>query len=551
MRVRRKTIALLGTLTIVAVLCVALASIALARVDRGGTGASAGYVDLASGSQVVWGSDAWGGRGAKGAETTPTISGVSPSIKAIGSATFNMTVSGGSIVTSTTATWGGTALTTVGTPTGGSMVVTVLAARVATAGTVAVRLVTGSKVSTETATFTVTQPTITSVSPTFVASTATAATITLTGTHLKDGLDSPHLALKGTGAILGTTINATTASAAVDTTMVGVFSLPTPTVAPAGIYDVVLTYGATGSVTKAAAFSINYPVPTVTTISPTTVYAGSGEPLVLTVNGTGFVPAPALPGAVGSAIKIGARLTTDTTFVSATQLTVPLTPADIVAAATVPITVVNPAPGGGTSNAVDLTVASDTTAPVTTISGADSAWHTEDVVLTVAASDAQSGVQKTQYALNTTSPAVLVGSTITVPADGSFDGVNTVEAWSTDWCGNVEDPGAVVTVKIDTVGPKTYSYPPATVKAGKKARATFGYRVNDVTPKASVTLKIKKKSNGKTVRSYALGNKSTGVRLKYRVKPKLAKGTYVLYVYATDQAGLKQSRLGYKTFKVK
>ncbi|MCX5643880.1 MAG: hypothetical protein NTZ17_04225, partial [Phycisphaerae bacterium] len=416
MRMRRKTTALLGTLTIVAVLCVALASIALARADRGGAGASAGYADLASGSQVMWGSDAWGGRAAKGAETTPTISGVSPSIKAIGSSTFNMTVLGGSIVTSTTAIWGGIPLTTVGTPGVSSMVVSVPAARVATAGTVAVKLVTGSMVSTETATFTVTQPTIASVTPTFVASTATAATITLTGTHLRDGLDSPQLALRGTGAILGTTINATTAVAAVDTTMVGVFSLPTPIVAPAGVYDVVLTYGATGSVTKAAAFSINYPTPTVTTISPTTVYAGSAQPLLLTVNGTGFVPAPALFGAVGSAIKIGTRLTTDTTYVSATQLTVPLTAADIAAAATVPITVVNPAPGGGTSNAVNLTVASDTTAPVTTITGADSAWHTADVVLTVAATDAQSGVQQTQYDINATSPAVLVGSTITVPA---------------------------------------------------------------------------------------------------------------------------------------
>ena len=548
MRVRRKTIALLGTLTLVTVLCVALASIALARVDRGGAGAGAGYMDLAGGSQVVWGSDAWGGGRGNGVETTPTISGVSPSVKAIGSSTFLMTVSGGSIVTSTTATWGGTALATVGTPGASSLVVTVLAARVATAGTVAVRLATGSKVSTETATFTVTQPTIASVAPVFAASTVTTATITLTGTHLKDGLDAPHLALKGTGAIIGSTINAATALAATNSTMVGVFNLAA---APAGVYDVVLTYGATGSVTKAAAFSINTPVPTVTTISPTTVYAGSAQPLVLTVNGTGFVPAPALLGAVGSAIKIGARVTTNTTFVSATQVTVPLTAADIAAAATVPITVVNPLPGGGTSNAVNLTVASDTTAPVTTIAGADSAWHNTDVVLTVTATDDQSGVQNTQYAFDTTSPAILVGNTITVPADGSFEGANTVTAWSTDWCGNIEDPGAEVTVKIDTVGPKTYSYPPATVKAGKKATAKFGYRADDVTPKCDITLKIKVKKSGKVVRTYKFNNKATGKKWTYKVKPNLSKGTYVLYVYAVDQAGNSQSKLGYKSFKVK
>jgi hypothetical protein len=269
------------------------------------------------------------------------------------------------------------------------------------------------------------------------------------------------------------------------------------------------------------------------------------QPLLLTVNGTGFSP-----GAGGSAIKMGTAALS-TTFVSTTQLTAPLTTVSTATVGTVPITVVNPLPGGGTSNAVSLTVASDTTKPVTSITGADSAWHNAPVVLTVTATDAQSGVQKTQYEFNGGTPTNIVGSTVTVPADGTMNGEIAVAAWSTDWCGNVESPAPQVTVKMDTVGAKTYAYAPATVKKGRKAKATFGYRANDVTPKCNITLKIKYKSSGKVARTYALGNKSSGTRLNYKVKPNLRKGTYILYVYAVDQAGNKQSKLGTDTFKVK
>jgi hypothetical protein len=296
---------------------------------------------------------------------------------------------------------------------------------------------------------------------------------------------------------------------------------------------------------------VNNPVPTVASISPTTAYVGTTQPLVLTVNGTGFIPAPALPGAVGSRIKIGTRVTTDTTFVSSTRLTVPLTAADVATASTVAITVVNPPLGGGVSNSASLTVAADTTAPVTTITGADTAWHNVPVVLTVGATDAQSGVKTTQYQIDTGAPTAVVGGTITVPApaDGSGDGAQTVTAWSTDWCGNVEDPGPTVTVNIDVTGPQTVASVASSVKQGTKV--TFGYRANDISPKCKITLKIKKGSSTQVKRSYSLGSKTSNKSLQYKVNPNLGKGTYKYYVYATDQAGNKQSELGQKTFKVK
>ena len=639
MKISRKPIAVLGTLTLVGVLCVAMASIALARVDGGSAGA--GYVDLVRGSQVVWGS---GGGGAHRVlpSVATTVTAVSPTVKAVGSSAFTMAVTGQNLAPGAMlALFSGNV-----TP----YTASVPAALLTTPGSGLVKVFNpgfaASTDCTSTATFTVTRPTLNAVSPTSAAYAGSFVELTLTGTHLKTGLDNPTLTLRGTGLITFTTI-ATTGGVTQtsDTSMKGTFSLTSPTAAPAGVYDVVLTYGSTGSVTLRDAFTVGpiltsitpnagpnnnaalgftlfgqrlngitiptlslkqglttvrtatgltllpgstttmtgtfnlatpspvpagvydvvldfnpggsarisggftvtNPAPTITApLSPATVYAGSAQPLLLTVNGTGFVP-----GVSGSVIRIGSRATTNTTFVSATQLTVPLTAADIAMVASVPITVVNPTPGGGTSNAVTLTVAADTTAPITTIAGADSAWHNVSVVLTVTATDAQAGVMKTEYDIDGAPPVTLVGSTITVLADGTAEGENVVNAWSTDWSGNVENPGPSVTVKIDTVGPKTSGTAPDNVKTGREAKATFKYRANDMTPKCDFVLKIKYKSSGKVARHYELDNKPTGKSLTYTVKPNLAEGTYILYVYATDQAGNKQSKLGTDTFKVK
>jgi len=521
-RIGNRTKGLLVTLALFGVLGVAMASVALGKAAAPRVAGS----DLASVGPVVW-DHAGTGRAIPSSETTPVIGTVDPSIKAVGSSAFVMTVSGSSFVTTSTVLWNGGALTTISqTPT--VMTVSVPAARVAAYSLVLVRVETGLLVSTGTASFTITQPTIASVAPTSTASGVTLA-VTLTGTYLKDGLDAPLVSLRGTGTAAGTTITAS-GIVATNTTMVGSFNLAAPTVAPPGVYDVVLTYGASGLVVKLAAFTINNPVPTVTAISPTSVYAKSAQPLVLTVNGTGFVP-----GVTGSAIKIGARLTTNTSFISSTQVAVPLTPADIAAAGSVPITVVNAAPGGGTSNAINLTVASDATAPVTTITGADTAWHNTPVVLTVTATDAQSGVQKTEYDINGATPITLVGSTITVPADGTAEGGNVVNAWSTDWSGNVESPRPSVTVNIDTVKP-TASGKDVSGKVNKSISLQYKFTDN-VSPKIqAVYIKITK-SNGKVVKNATIsGNKNLKTWYSYNWKPG-ATGKYYYYVHGEDLAG--------------
>ena len=88
------------------------------------------------------------------------------------------------------------------------------------------------------------------------------------------------------------------------------------------------------------------PVPVLSSITPNTAVAG-GASFTLTVNGTGFIN--------GSTINWnGAAYTT--TFVSSTQLTASFPAASIVLAATVPVTVYTPTPGGGTSNAINFII---------------------------------------------------------------------------------------------------------------------------------------------------------------------------------------------------
>lgn len=99
--------------------------------------------------------------------------------------------------------------------------------------------------------------------------------------------------------------------------------------------------------------NITNPVPTTTSISPTSVTAG-GSGFSLQVNGTGFDPL--------STVQIGG-VNRVTTFASTTQLTAAILTADISSVGTRSITVVNPTPGGGTSNAQTLTVSSAPVAP--------------------------------------------------------------------------------------------------------------------------------------------------------------------------------------------
>ena len=88
-------------------------------------------------------------------------------------------------------------------------------------------------------------------------------------------------------------------------------------------------------------------VPTITGLSSTSALVGASA-FTLTVTGSKFIESASVVRWNG--------VNRTTTFVSATQLTAAIPATDLTAAGVSPITVFNPAPGGGTSNAMDFTV---------------------------------------------------------------------------------------------------------------------------------------------------------------------------------------------------
>src|SRR5438876_735847 len=207
-----------------------------------------------------------------------------------------------------------------------------------TAGTYSVTISATNAGGTGSATLTLTinnpVPTITSISPT--STTVGSAQFTLT--------------VNGTKFVSTSTVNWN--GSALTTTFVSSIKLtaivPAANVATAGTASItVVNPPPAGGTSNSVTFTINNPVPTTTSISPTCIAAGSAD-FILTVNGTKFV-------STSTVNWNGAPLATS--FVSSTQLTATV-PASLVATAgTASVTVANPSPGGGTSNAQTFTIA--------------------------------------------------------------------------------------------------------------------------------------------------------------------------------------------------
>jgi predicted outer membrane repeat protein len=99
------------------------------------------------------------------------------------------------------------------------------------------------------------------------------------------------------------------------------------------------------------------PIPALTSLSPASAAAGSVG-FKLTVNGASFVP--------GAVISIGPNAHA-TTFVNNTQLTTLIAASEITSVGQLDLTVANPTPGGGTSNAVKFTITAPNENPVPSI----------------------------------------------------------------------------------------------------------------------------------------------------------------------------------------
>jgi hypothetical protein len=186
--------------------------------------------------------------------------------------------------------------------------------------------------------------------------------------------------------------------------------------------------------------------------------------------------------------------------------------------------------------------AADTTAPTTLLGLTATGWVNHDVSLTLQATDDMTGVARIEYMLGAGA-----WTTYTAPVVVSAEGETLVGYRAVDNAGNTEAAKSA-TVRIDTTGPTTTAGNKVSVKKGKKA--TFRFKVADRTATAKVTIKIFK--GRKLKKSLAVGSTACGSPQSYSWKRcALAKGSYTWKVYATDEAGNAQVKVGSKALVVK
>lgn len=153
----------------------------------------------------------------------------------------------------------------------------------------------------------------------------------------------------------------------------------------------------------------------------------------------------------------------------------------------------------------------DTTAPITTISGAPAGWSNAPVTFSLTASDAGSGVKARYYRLGSGAQI-----TYTAPVTISTDGATVVSYWSVDNAGNTETVKST-TVRVDRTAPVTSS----------NAAASY-------VGSASIALAATDAGSGVGTTSYRLNGGPQTVGTSVSV---ITPGTHTLEFFTTDVAG--------------
>ncbi|MCX6693583.1 MAG: IPT/TIG domain-containing protein [Methanomicrobiales archaeon] len=268
--------------------------------------------------------------------TVPTLTTLTPSSKKVGAAGFNLTVTGTNFLPTSKVRWEGDERnTTYISET--SLNATILQSDLTAAGKKNVTVYNPSPGggSSSPLPFTIKNlgPKLTSLSPVSVVAGRGPFVLTATGSQFLSGSK-----LQWNGKVRTTTYDSATKLKA---------NILAADVARAGLYQVrVFNPGPGGGFSRNISYLVKNGRPDLRSINPTNVTAG-GPNFVLTVTGTSFVR--------GSIIRWNGD-NRDTTYISATRLRSIIPRADIRTRKRVPITVFNPAPGGGTSNSVTLAV---------------------------------------------------------------------------------------------------------------------------------------------------------------------------------------------------
>jgi hypothetical protein len=266
----------------------------------------------------------------------PTITTLSPASASAGANAFILTVNGTGFTASSVVQWNGSARTTTFVS-ATQLTAAILASDVTSPGPIPVTVVNPGGATSQLAAFTVNQPTpvITSLSPSGTAPGSSAITLGVTGTNfVANSVVQWNGSPRNTTFVSSTFLNAQILASDLATAGSAVVTVMNP---PPG-----------GGSSNAVSFSLTDPIPTATSLSPNGVPAGAPA-FTLTVNGANFVH--------NSVVQWNGSART-TTFVNSTQLTASVSASDVAVAGSAGVTVVNPAPGGGTTSHLTFNITS-------------------------------------------------------------------------------------------------------------------------------------------------------------------------------------------------
>ena len=266
----------------------------------------------------------------------PVISSLAPSSIGAGSAGFSLSVKGSGFVSTSKVRWNGAEIATK-FASATELTATVVATAISQPGTASVTVYTagpgGGTSSPQT--FTIGSPVAitTGLSPNTALAGGAGFTLTVNGSRfISTSKVLWNSVEKVTRFISNSQLTAT---------------IPSSDLSLAGpVLVTVLNPNNGDELSNAQTFTINNPLPTIASLSPSLARV-SETPFTLTVNGSNYV----------SSSKVRWKgFDRPTTFVSSTRLTAEIPASDLVATGSVNVTVFNPTPGGGNSNAVSYTI---------------------------------------------------------------------------------------------------------------------------------------------------------------------------------------------------
>jgi bacillolysin len=267
------------------------------------------------------------------ANSSPTITSITPSSVAAFSSAFTLTVNGAGFSNSSVVRWNGADRTTAYVS-ANTLTASITAPDVASAGSASVVVYTAAPGG---GTSNAVQFAITGTNPTPVISSVSPSAITA-GQAFTLFVYGSNFASNATNTVFWNGPGKTATYLSPTQLMVAIASTDD---ASAGVADVQVSNGSGTS--NHASVTINGAnlAPAISGLSPASAVHGTGG-FTLTVNGSYF--------GTGSIVLWNNQART-TTYVSTSQLSIQVSASDIATAGTVPVSVVNPAPGGGTASA--------------------------------------------------------------------------------------------------------------------------------------------------------------------------------------------------------